>query len=244
MIEALEHTVDREQWRLFCDAWWEIGVSYTLTHSGDWMLRVLAARMGADSTERQKVDQVLDKIGDFHRRLWDIETEVVRKAVDIAAGGGRVLIVDERLAVTHFLRDDLPIINVLWGGAASAQYYARRSVLDEDSFTPWSNRRVRRSSREGLQRRSPSCVFPCRCPETPKRKPMSKKDDDGIARCAHVSCTDRAVFQIFDFNERRPDVTGTLSCEQHVGFLLGSVPPVKPEGPWLVHEYSEPPTLP
>ena len=26
MIEALDPTADREQWRLFCDAWWEIGV--------------------------------------------------------------------------------------------------------------------------------------------------------------------------------------------------------------------------
>lgn len=101
-------------WPWFCDVWWEIGVAYTLTHSGDWMLRVLAARMGADSAERQKVDQVLDKIGDFHRRLWDIETEVVRKAVDIAASGGRVLIVDERLAVDPFLHDDPPVTYVLW----------------------------------------------------------------------------------------------------------------------------------
>ena len=101
-------------WPWFCDVWWEIGVAYTLTFSGDWMLRVLAARMGADSAERHKVDQVLDKIGDFHRQLWDIETEVVRKAVDIAAGGGRVLIVDERLAVDTFTYDDPPVIYVLW----------------------------------------------------------------------------------------------------------------------------------
>ena len=99
-------------WPWFCDVWWEIGVAYTLTHSGDWMLRVLAARMGADSAERQKVDQVLDKIGDFHRQLGDIETEVVHKAVDIAAGGGEVLIIDERLSsISH---DDPPITLVLW----------------------------------------------------------------------------------------------------------------------------------
>ncbi len=125
MIEALERTVDREQWRLFCDAWWEIGVAYTLTLNGDWMIRVLAARMGADSAERQKVDQVLDKIGDFHRRLWAIETEVVRKAVDIAASGGRVLIVDERLAVDLCTNDEPTVIFVLW------EELRRRSIEPE-----------------------------------------------------------------------------------------------------------------
>lgn len=125
MIEALDPTADREQWRLFCDAWWEIGVAYALTLNGDWMLRVLAARMGADSAERQKVDQVLDKIGDFHRRLWDIETEVVRKAVDIAASGGRVLIVDERLAVDLCANDEPPVTFVLW------EELRRRSIEPE-----------------------------------------------------------------------------------------------------------------
>jgi len=98
----------------FQQMWWEIGVAYTLTLSGDWMLRVLTARMSSDSTERQKVDRVLDKIGDFHRRLWDIETEVVRKAVDIAAGGGRVVIIDERLTVDLATHDEPTVIYVLW----------------------------------------------------------------------------------------------------------------------------------
>lgn len=121
-------------WPWFCDAWWEIGVAYTLTLSGDWMLRVLAARMGADSAERHKVDQVLDKIGDFHRRLWDIETEVVRKAVDIAAGGGRVLIVDERLAVDTSTHDDPPVTYVLWEelrrrGIETERVYSTRIIM-------------------------------------------------------------------------------------------------------------------
>lgn len=125
-------------WPWFCDVWWEIGVAYTLTFSGDWMLRVLAARMGADSAERHKVDQVLDKIGDFHRRLWDIETEVVRKAVDIAADWKTVVIVDERLLESpNGAIENPPVLAVLHEeisrrGIVPLKYFSSSIVLKRE----------------------------------------------------------------------------------------------------------------
>lgn len=53
--------------------------------------------------------------------------------------------------------------------------------------------------------------------------------------CCHVGCNKPAVFEIYDNNDSRPDGSGiTDACEDHVGTLLGSVPPVNPAGPWTV----------
>lgn len=53
-------------------------------------------------------------------------------------------------------------------------------------------------------------------------------------QCCAIGCDDAAEFEIWDGNEQRPDVAPTDACERHVGFLLGSVPPTKPTGPWRV----------
>ena len=53
--------------------------------------------------------------------------------------------------------------------------------------------------------------------------------------CCCLECGKPAEFEIWDQNERRPDCGSTLACEQHVGVLLGSVPPTKPTGPWAVY---------
>ncbi len=51
-------------------------------------------------------------------------------------------------------------------------------------------------------------------------------------KCQVEGCETDAVFAIFDTLEPRPDVTGTLACEKHVGELIGSVAPTEPNGPW------------
>jgi hypothetical protein len=56
-------------------------------------------------------------------------------------------------------------------------------------------------------------------------------------RCQANGCGARAVFEIFDTNEQRPDHCGTLACQDHLGSLVGSVPPTEPEGPWTVYNY-------
>jgi len=58
------------------------------------------------------------------------------------------------------------------------------------------------------------------------------KDIDRV--CCKIGCESVATFEIWDENERRPDIGPTDSCEKHVGDLLGSVPPTEPIGPWRV----------
>ena len=52
--------------------------------------------------------------------------------------------------------------------------------------------------------------------------------------CLFVGCSKIAEFEIYDSNERRPDCGATDACEEHVGALLGSLPPTQPIGPWTV----------
>lgn len=52
--------------------------------------------------------------------------------------------------------------------------------------------------------------------------------------CCYPGCGKRAEFEIYDSNDRRPD-QGTEACEDHLGHLVGGVPPVEPVGPWLVY---------
>ena len=52
--------------------------------------------------------------------------------------------------------------------------------------------------------------------------------------CCFVGCGKPATFEIYDENERRPDCACTDACDDHVGRLLGSVPPTNPIGPWRV----------
>jgi hypothetical protein len=52
--------------------------------------------------------------------------------------------------------------------------------------------------------------------------------------CYHLGCGKNAAFEIYDNNERRPDCSFTDACEEHVGALLGSLPPTEPKGPWTV----------
>ena len=52
--------------------------------------------------------------------------------------------------------------------------------------------------------------------------------------CLKIGCEKTAEFEIWDETERRPDVGPADSCEEHVGTLLGSVPPTDPVGPWRV----------
>jgi len=56
-----------------------------------------------------------------------------------------------------------------------------------------------------------------------------------VEKCQVEGCGKDAVFAIFDTQERRPDITGTLACEDHLGSLIGSVPPTSPDGPWSIY---------
>lgn len=56
----------------------------------------------------------------------------------------------------------------------------------------------------------------------------------GHRYCCFLGCPKPAEFEIWDENERRPDIGATDACEDHVGALLGSLPPVEPTGPWRV----------
>lgn len=56
--------------------------------------------------------------------------------------------------------------------------------------------------------------------------------------CSFKGCYKPAEFGIYDSNDHRPDSGPTFSCVDHVGHLLGSLPPVEPKGPW--HVYYEP----
>lgn len=58
--------------------------------------------------------------------------------------------------------------------------------------------------------------------------------DEKKRTCCHVGCGKDAEFVIYDSNDRRPDMGFTDACTDHVGHLLGSVPPVEPKGPWSV----------
>lgn len=60
-----------------------------------------------------------------------------------------------------------------------------------------------------------------------------------MRQCAAIGCDRPAEFEIYDQQERRPDVGFTDACEDHVGLLLGSVPPVLPVGPWSVYILAE-----
>ena len=61
----------------------------------------------------------------------------------------------------------------------------------------------------------------------------------GPERCQVDDCGLPAVFEIIDSNEHRPDHCGTLTCENHLGHLVGSVPPTLPDGPWTVRNYPD-----
>ncbi len=52
-------------------------------------------------------------------------------------------------------------------------------------------------------------------------------------RCCFVGCDKAAEFEIYDSNDKR-DCNYTHACTDHVGHLLGSVPPTKPDGPWTI----------
>ncbi len=62
---------------------------------------------------------------------------------------------------------------------------------------------------------------------------MGKFTDHIEGNCQANNCEKKAEFIIHDNNETRPDMTDTLVCEEHVGSLLGSVEPTKPES-WTV----------
>jgi len=53
--------------------------------------------------------------------------------------------------------------------------------------------------------------------------------------CGAIDCLKEAEFAIYDNLDRRPDSGFTYACEEHVGALLGSAPPVPPDGPWTVY---------
>jgi hypothetical protein len=50
--------------------------------------------------------------------------------------------------------------------------------------------------------------------------------------CNYLGCDRPAEFELWDEQERRPDVGATDACIDHVGYLVGSLPPVLPIGPW------------
>lgn len=52
--------------------------------------------------------------------------------------------------------------------------------------------------------------------------------------CCFVGCEKTATVEIYDTNESRPDCGATDSCDDHVGHLLGSVPPTISTGQWTV----------
>lgn len=47
-------------------------------------------------------------------------------------------------------------------------------------------------------------------------------------------CQNMAEYELIDSNEQRPDMATIDACADHVGALLGSNPPTKPAGPWIV----------
>ena len=56
----------------------------------------------------------------------------------------------------------------------------------------------------------------------------------GELKCCFGGCGRKADFRIIYKGDDRYDVAETHACETHVGALLGSVPPVSPNGPWDV----------
>ncbi len=52
--------------------------------------------------------------------------------------------------------------------------------------------------------------------------------------CCFDNCDKPAEYEIFDNNDPDPYGSYTDSCTDHVGHLLGSIPPVEPIGPWSV----------
>lgn len=64
---------------------------------------------------------------------------------------------------------------------------------------------------------------------------MWRKGDQKMERkCCFTGCEKKAEFEIYDENERRPDIGEIDACEEHVGELLGSISPTEPTGPWRV----------
>lgn len=55
---------------------------------------------------------------------------------------------------------------------------------------------------------------------------------DTKRKCA--GCDKDAEFEIHDEQEQRPGMGVTDACEEHIGMLLGSVPPTEPKGPWRI----------
>jgi hypothetical protein len=55
-----------------------------------------------------------------------------------------------------------------------------------------------------------------------------------VRRCCFVGCTKNAEYEILDHKEERYDMGTTDACEEHVGELIGSFPPTKPNGPWTI----------
>ncbi len=58
--------------------------------------------------------------------------------------------------------------------------------------------------------------------------------EDSMRKCCYIGCKKNAEFEIYDENERRPDCGVTDACEDHIGALLGSLPPTEPKGPWCI----------
>ena len=52
--------------------------------------------------------------------------------------------------------------------------------------------------------------------------------------CCNIGCDKDAEFEIYDSNEVSACQSPTDACEEHVGNLLGSIPPTEPIGPWTV----------
>jgi len=53
--------------------------------------------------------------------------------------------------------------------------------------------------------------------------------------CCYPNCGKPADYIIFDTQERQPGAGETHACTDHVGFLLGSIPPTEPIGPWSIY---------
>ena len=53
--------------------------------------------------------------------------------------------------------------------------------------------------------------------------------------CCKPGCDREADYEIVDTNEPRSPEAFTQACVDHVGALLGSLPPTKPTGPWSVY---------
>lgn len=52
--------------------------------------------------------------------------------------------------------------------------------------------------------------------------------------CCFIGCSKPAEFQITDEGETMIYDAMTDSCEDHLGVLIGSVPPTEPKGPWRI----------